>query len=272
MASTRGGGPEPSGTDSSTPAVGQRLIELVTGVLVAYAEDPTKDKAQDAVVQLKDHPCNPVVFSRIRLVFVQKFDQPTWRAVASELARNFEIILDLDDESAPSDTKARVRSWLQALKGESSTSSQKTRPNRPPVAQMAKFKLSLAHYDGQRGRARRWWRSVKESLDLLAPEPSPTEQLAYIPLILESLKGYKVGQTLLSQIRKRLAKSPPFSIDACMEEFVAAHDQHSLDNLHSEWAKLRQRPKESVNDFHVRFVEILEDLALQDYKVPDYNQ
>ena len=136
MASTRGGGPEPSGTDPSTPTVGQRLIELVTGLLVAYAQDPTKDRVQDAVVQLKDHPCNPVVFSRIRLDFVRRFDQQTWRAVASELVKNFEIILELDDEAAPPTIEARVRSWLQALKGESSTSSEKTRTTRPPVAQI----------------------------------------------------------------------------------------------------------------------------------------
>ena len=140
--------------------------------------------------------------------------------------------------------------------------------------QLAKLQVKFPKYNGQKGRARRWWKKARRILSTLDPSADKKAFSTNLPVIDDSLRGYASGQTLLNQLSSEPANLLPggyIDLDKVMEKFILHHDQHSLDLLFQEWIFFKQADKETIGEFVVRFRELVEDLTLQGYSVPDNN-
>jgi len=106
----------------------------------------------------------------------------------------------------------------------------------------------------------------------VTPNPSPLEINAFLQLIIDALEGYDKGIKMINQ-NKAICTNPngDVDLDALMAIFVKNHDEHSLDILYSDWMALRQRNKEPIQDFLVRFNDLREDLLEQKFVVPEFN-
>ena len=134
---------------------------------------------------------------------------------------------------------------------------------------VAKVTLELPTYDGSRGKAGRWWKRTRNILHQTYPRTDDAGQMQWIPLITNNcLKPYPTGQKQFEQIQQAHARGGDVKLDDVMAAFVAKHDQHSEEALMQEFRSLQQKNRESINEYHVRFIDLVEDLKEQGIDIP----
>ena len=248
---------------------GKELIKLAHEKFAEYCEDPSESQIEN-LFQVFNHPVSSLIFARTRQKVVEAFDVTTWKSFAKEALGFLEKSMENGDQEDEQILNAN-KSWRSEFESTFSASS-KTDLSRSRIPQFAKYTLKIKPYDGARGTAHRWWKAARQTIYSVSPDPSPPEVNAYFNLINNSLDGYEKGGKMLNQLKpKFINEEGNLDLDGLMALFVAKHDEHALDVLFAKWTGLRQRNKESIQDYVVRFNELKEDLIEQKYVESEFN-
>lgn len=250
------------------------LIGTVSRAFCAYAEDPEDENLQ-GIINLFVNPPNDLIFLRIKTEVVSEHSKEAWNIMRDQVLRQLDQNQQAEgSEEVEEDVRTSIFQWLTSLQNDRKRAlamESKSRPTGSSIASLAKFQLQLKKFSGAKGEARRWWKGVKETLESMAPDPSPALKQTFFPLIQKALEGYENGQTLLGQLKKKFTADGLADLDSVMDKFVDHHDRHSLDILFIRWKNLKQRRSESIDEFQVRFQDLREDLAAQDFCIPEFN-
>ena len=266
---------------------GKDLIDRLHGLLTTCADDPARDDVATFVSCVRANAPTKLLYMRVRSLAIAEITLDTWTPLREELLvalkKEKELLQtkdpseeeidykDVDDPILPSHSD-NLSSWIKLFIADRDNdgSSRSRASSSRGLAQMAKCNLKLPKYNGSKGKAWRWWKTVRQNLIMADPDATEELKKSYVPLIADAI-SCETSRKLLMQLNTAQLKKDAFSIDEMMLEFVDIYDTHALDALYQEWELLSQRNGESISDYQVRHKELQEDLERQGYVVPTFN-
>ena len=269
-------GQQNSESSGTSPAA---IVSKVVQAFKAHSETLDSKNFEEVIAIFLRTSSNRVLFERAKAEFTSKSSAGLWDAVTGQFQETLSKAVaradaDLEDPEKDLSTSMasaqRIKAWREMFLS-SRTSSSKSKAAFP---QFAKLDVKLPRYNGQKGRARRWFKKVYRILSTMNPSDDSKIWSQYLAVIDNALSGYSSGQTLLNQLCRdptHLLPGGIVDLKSVMRAFIDHHDQHSMDLLFQEWTFLKQADRETIGAFVVRFKELVEDITLQGYKVPESN-